>query len=155
MMNVMNYQDYDVILDVFKAIEKDKFDEAQECLDGKFSSVILKKTVKAEEYVEVYRKIKEGMPDAKFEIIDLTSDGETFKAKLKIKGTHTHTMPALTEGWKNMKKTGKKINKVVTSVEIVLRSDKIMEIRNLNPEKGVAAGLLDVLNLLPKGYSKN
>ncbi|MBK7289017.1 MAG: hypothetical protein IPI78_01535 [Chitinophagaceae bacterium] len=155
MMNVMNYQDYDVILDVFKAIEKDKFDEAQECLDGKFSSVILKKTVKAEEYVEVYRKIKEGMPDAKFEIIDLTSDGETFKAKLKIKGTHTHTMPALTKGWKNMKKTGKKINKVVTSVEIVLRSDKIMEIRNLNPEKGVAAGLLDGLNLLPKGYSKN
>ena len=54
-----------------------------------------------------------------------------------------------------MKKTGKKINKIVTSVEIVLRSDKIMEIRNLNPEKGVAAGLLDGLDLLPKSYSKN
>ena len=100
----MNYQDYDVILDVFKAIEKDKFDEAKDCLDAKFSSVILKKPVKAEEYVEVYRRIKEGMPDAKFEIIDLTSDGDTFKAKLKITGTHTHTMPALTKGWKSMKK---------------------------------------------------
>ncbi len=155
MMNVMNYQDYDVILDVFKAIEKDNFDEAQECLDGKFSSVILKKTVKAEEYIEVYRRIKEGMPDAKFEIIDLTSDGETFKANLKLKGTHTHTMPALAKGWKSMKKTGKKINMIVTSVEIVLRSDKIMEIRNLNPEKGVAAGLLEGLDLLPKDYSKN
>ena len=155
MMNVMNYLDYDVILDVFKAIEKDKFDEAKECLDGKFSSVILRKPVKAEEYVEVYRRIKEGMPDAKFEIIDLTSDGDTFKAKLKITGTHTHTMPALTKGWKSMKKTGKKINMIVTSVEIVLRSDKIMEIRNLNPEKGVAAGLLDGLNLLPNNYSKN
>ena len=155
MMNVMNYQDYDVILDVFKAIDKDNFDEAQECLDGKFSSVILKKDVKAEEYIEVYRRIKEGMPDAKFEIIDLTSDGETFKANLKIKGTHTHTMPALAKGWKSMKKTGKKINMIVTSVEIVLRSDKIMEIRNLNPEKGVAAGLLEGLDLLPKDYSKN
>lgn len=154
-MNVMNYQDYDVILDVFKAIEKDNFDEAQECLDGKFSSVILKKTMKAEEYIEVYRRIKEGMPDAKFEIIDLTSDGETFKANLKITGTHTHTMPALAKGWKSMKKTGKKINMIVTSVEIVLRSDKIMEIRNLNPEKGVAAGLLEGLDLLPKDYSKN
>ena len=89
MMNVMNYQDYDVILDMFKAIEKDKFDEAHECLDGKFSSVILRKEVKREEYLDIYRRIKEGMPDAKFEIVDLTSDGETFKAKLKIKGTHT------------------------------------------------------------------
>lgn len=155
MMDVMNYQDYDVILDVFKAIEEEKFDEARECLDGKFSSVIFKKTVKAQEYLDVYRKIKEGMPDAKFEIIDLTSDGETFKANLKIIGTHTHTMPALAEGWKSMKKTGKKINKIVTSVEIVLRSDKIMEIRNLDPGKGIAAGLLDELDLLPKHYSKN
>ncbi|MBK8312300.1 MAG: hypothetical protein IPL04_16735 [Chitinophagaceae bacterium] len=46
MMNVMNYQDYDVILDVFKAIEKDKFDEAKDCLDAKFSSVILKNLLK-------------------------------------------------------------------------------------------------------------
>jgi len=151
----MNYQDYDVILDVFKAIEKDKFEEAQECLDGRFRSVILKKEVKGEEYLELYRRIKEGMPDAKFEIVDLTSDGETFKAKLKIKGTHTHTMPSLKKGWKSSKKTGKKINKIVTSVEIVLRSDKIMEIRNLKPGNGVAAGLLDELNLLPKSYSKN
>lgn len=52
-------------------------------------------------------------------------------------------------------KNWKKINMIVTSVEIVLRSDKIMEIRNLNPEKGVAAGLLDGLNLLPNNYSKN
>lgn len=154
-MNVMNYQDYDVILDVFKAIETDKFEEAQGCLDDKFSSVVLMKKVKGEEYLDVYRRIKEGMPDAKFEIVDLTSDGETFKASLKIKGTHSHTMPPLKKGWKSMKKTGKKINKVVTSVEIILRSDKIMEIRNLNPEKGVAAGLLDGLNLLPKSYSKN
>lgn len=155
MMNVMNYQDYDVIMDVFKAIEKDKFDEAHECLDGKFTSVILEKKVSRDEYLDIYRRIKEGMPDAKFEIIDLTSDGETFKAKLKIKGTHTQTMPALKKGWKNMKKTGKKVNKIVASVEIVLRSDKIMEIRNLNPGKGIAAGLLDELNLLPKSYMNN
>ncbi|HQV05416.1 MAG: hypothetical protein R2796_01575 [Chitinophagaceae bacterium] len=155
MMNVMNYQDYDVILDVFKAIEKENFDQAKEYFDGNFKSVILNKPVKAPEYLEVYRRIKEGMPDAKFEIVDLTSDGETFKAKLKIKGTHSQTMPALTKGWKNMRKTGKRINRVVTSVEILLRSDKIMEIRNIDPEKGVAAGLLDGLNLLPKSYARN
>ncbi len=154
-MNVMNYQDYDVILNVFNAIGKDRFEEAQECLDGKFSSVILMKEVSGDEYLDIYRRIKEGMPDAKFEIVDLTSDGETFKAKIKIKGTHSQTMPALKKGWKSLKKTGKKINKIVTSVEIVLRSDKIMEIRNLTPGKGVAAGLLDELNLLPKNYSKN
>lgn len=151
----MNYQDYDVILNVFDAIEHNKFDEAKDCLDGKFSSVILKQRVTGEEFIDVYRRIKEGMPDAKFEIVDLSSDGETFKAKLRIKGTHSETFPAMKKGWKGMKKTGKKVNKIVTSVEIVLRSDKIMEIRNLNENKGVVVGLLDELKLLPKSYSRN
>lgn len=154
-MNVMNYQDYDVILNIFNAIDKKNFDEAQLCLDGNFTSVVLNQTVKGEEYLEVYRRIKEGMPDAKFSIVDLTSDGETFKAKIKIKGTHSHTFPALRKGWKTMKSTGKKINKVVTAVEIVLRGERIIEIRNLEEGKGVISGLLDELQLLPKNYAVN
>ena len=47
MMNVMNYQEYDVILNVFDAIEKDKFDDAQECFARNFTSIILKKEAKA------------------------------------------------------------------------------------------------------------
>jgi hypothetical protein len=155
MMNVMNYQDYDVILNVFDEIEKDKFDDAQECLAGNFTSIILKELVKAVEYLEVYRRIKKGMPDAKFELLDLTSDGETFKVKIKIKGTHSHVIPSLKKGWKMMKPTGKKINKIITTVEIVLRGDKIMEIKNLKENKGVISGILDELKLLPKNYSSN
>lgn len=155
MMNVMNYQEYDVIQELFDAIEKENLVEAQECLAGNFSSVILKKSVKGEEFIEVYRRIKEGMPDAKFKIVDLTTDGESFKANIKITGTHTKTFPSLMKGWRSMKPTRKKINSVVTSVEIVLRGKQIMEIRNIDEEKGVIAGLLDQLKLLPKGYSKN
>ena len=151
----MNFQDYDVILNVFDAIEKKHFDEAQNCLDGNFSSMILNKEVSGDEYLEVYRRIKEGMPDAKFAILDLTSDGETFKAKAKITGTHSQVIPSLRKGWKSMKPTGKKINKIITAVEITLRSDKIMEIRSLEMGKGVIAGLLGELQLLPKNYSSN
>ena len=95
------------------------------------------------------------MPDAKFKILDLTSDGETFKAKVKITGTHKQNIPALKKGWKALKPTGKKINKIITSVEIVLRGDKIIEIRNMDAQKGVISGLLDELNLLPKSYTAN
>jgi len=154
-MNVMNYQDYDVILNVFDAIDKKKFDEAHNCLDEKFSSIVLKQKVSADEYLEVYRRIKEGMPDAKFSIIDLSSDGETFKAKVKICGTHSHTIPSLRKGWKMMKSTGKKVNKIITSVEIVLRGDRIIEIRNMDTNRGVVAGLLEELKLLPKSYAVN
>lgn len=154
-MNVMNYQDYDVIHDVFNAIEKENFDEAKECLDSKFSTVVLKKQVRGDEFLDYYRRIKEGMPDAKFEIVDLTSDGETFKAKIRINGTHTETIPSLKKGWKALKPTGKKINSIVTTVEFLLRSERIMEIRNLKEDKGVVAGLLDKLELLPKNYTSN
>ena len=155
MMNVMNYQEYDVIQDLFDAIEMENLELAQECLTGNFSSVILKKSVKRTEFIEVYRRIKEGMPDAKFTIVDLTTDGETFKADVKITGTHTKTIPSLMKGWKSMKPTRKKINTVVTTVEIVLKGNQILEIRNVDAERGVIAGLLDQLQLLPKKYSAN
>lgn len=155
MMNVMNYQSYDVIHEVFNALQKENMERAEELLDGKFKTEVLREEVNGVEYLDVYRRIKEGMPDAKFEIIDLTTDGDTFKAKLKIKGTHTKPLPSMKRGWKTLKPTGKRINRVVTSVEIVLRSNRIIEIRNLEEGKGVVAGLLNVLDILPKSYSKN
>ncbi|MEO7444473.1 MAG: ester cyclase [Ferruginibacter sp.] len=154
-MNEMNYQDYDVILDVFKAFQEQKMDEASNCLDPNFKSVILNEQVKKEEYVEMYRRIKEGMPDAKFTIVDLMSDGDVFKLKIKVTGTHTGVMPSMKKGWKTSKPTGKKINKIVTSLEIVLRGSNIYEIRNCVEGKGIVSGVLDGLHLLPKSYSAN
>lgn len=155
MMNVMNYQEYDVIQHVFDAIEKEKMEEAQQCLDGNFKSIVLNKTVSRDEYLEVYRRIREGIPNVKFKIVDLSTDGETFKANIKISGTHTRAIPSLKKGWKAMKPTGKRINKIITSVEIVLRGNRIMEIRNLDEHKGVISGLLNELQILPKSYSIN
>ena len=154
-MDEMNYQYYEVIEQVFNAIANKDIDKAQEYLDGNFKSVVLNKTVSGDEYLDVYRRIKEGMPDAKFQIKDLTSDGDTFKANIKITGTHSHTMPALRKGWKSFKPTGKRVNKVITSVEVVLRGNRILEIRNLEENKGVISGLLSELELLPKKYSLN
>ena len=154
-MDEMNYQYYEVIEQVFNAIANKNIDKAQEYLDGNFKSVVLNKTVSGDEYLDVYRRIKEGMPDAKFQIKDLTSDGDTFKANIKITGTHSHTMPALRKGWKSFKPTGKRVNKVITSVEVVLRGNRILEIRNLEENKGVISGLLSELELLPKKYSLN
>lgn len=155
MMNVMNYQEYDVIQDLFDAIENENLEVAQECLAGNFSTIVLRKSVSGKEFLDVYRRIKEGMPDAKFTIENLTTDGESFKADIKISGTHSKTIPSLRKGWKSMKPTRKKLNTCVSAVEIVLRGHQIMEIRNVEEDKGVISGLLDQLKLLPKSYSKN
>jgi ketosteroid isomerase-like protein len=44
-MNSMDFQDYDVILHVFEAIEKKKIDEVRECFTWNFKSVILNEEV--------------------------------------------------------------------------------------------------------------
>lgn len=157
MMNVMNFQEYDVIQELFTAIEKENLLEAQECLAGNFSSVILKKSVNGRDFLETYRRIKVGMPDAQFKIVDLTTNGDFFKAKVKISGTHTKPFPPLLKGWRILKPTKKKVKvkAILTSVEIILRGNQILEIRNEVEAKGVIAGLLDYLKLLPKSYSYN
>ncbi|MBX2933138.1 MAG: nuclear transport factor 2 family protein [Ferruginibacter sp.] len=155
MMNVMNYQEYDVIQNLFNAIENENLKQAEECLAGNFSTMILKRPVSGKEFLDVYSRIKEGLPDVKFKIENLTTDGESFKADVKISGTHSKTIPSLRKGWKPMKPTLRKLNTCVSTVEIVLRGQQIMEIRNVKTDKGVISGLLDELKLLPKNYSKN
>lgn len=151
----MNFQDYEVILHVFEAMEKKKADEVRECFTGNFKSVILNEEVSVTQYLDVYNRIKEGMPDAKFTITDLTSNGDSFKANVKITGTHTHEFPPFKKGWRKLKPTGKKVSKTITAVEILLKGNRILEIKNLNSGNGVVAGMLDELHLLPKSYHCN
>lgn len=155
MMNVMNYQEYEVIQDFFSAVEKADQQAARDCLTGNFTSVVLKRRVSAQEYLEVYSRIKEGIPNVTFKVENLTTDGEIFKANLKITGTHTKTIPSLRKGWHVMKPTQKKVNKIITSIGIILRGNQIMEIRNLENDNGIFFGLLSQLKLLPKNYSAN
>ena len=151
-MNVMDYQAHDVIEDLFKAIENQDMALAQQCLTGNFSSVLLKKNVTGKEFLDMYCRIKEGLPDARFTIENLTTDGASFKANVKITGTHSKTIPSLRKGWHAMKATRKKVNSIITTVEIILRGHQIMEIRNTEKDYGVISGLLRQLQLLPKSY---
>lgn len=154
-MNLMNYLDYNIIIDVFEALQKEDYELAEKSLDNKFNSSIHSNGVSKKEFVELFRNIKIGMPDAVYAIENLILNGDSLMAKIKIAGTHTHTMPALQKGWKSYKPTGKKINKIVSSIEVIMKGDKILEIRNNKENSGVAEGLLKELELFPKNYSLN
>jgi predicted ester cyclase len=154
-MNLMNYLDYNVVIDVFEALQNEQYDLAEKRLDNKFNSIILNEEVSKSEFVAMYKKIKEGMPDAHFSVEDLMLNGDSLFAKIKITGTHTHKMPAFKKGWKSGQATGKKVNKIVSTIEVIMKGNKILEIKNVKQNNGVAAGLLNELNLLPKNYSLN
>ena len=155
MMNAMNYQDPEVINEVFKDIQKGEFENADEKLTENFRATILDKEVSKEEYLDTYKCIKEGMPDAKFTLDNMSTDGDLFKAKLKIKGTHSQKIPSLRAGVKSIKATGKKINAVLGELRFRLRGERIIEIDSPEGKKGIMKNLLKHLNLEPKKFYKN
>ena len=68
----MNYQDPTVINEVFKDIQKGEFENADEELTENFRATILDKEVSKEEYLDTYKCMKEGMPDAKFSLDNMS-----------------------------------------------------------------------------------
>jgi predicted ester cyclase len=152
MINAMNYQDPTVIDEVFKDIQKGEFESADEKLTDNFKSTIMDKEVSKEEYLETYKCIAVGMPDVKFSLNNMSTDGDVFKAKLRIRGTHTKRIPSIHGGVKSIKATGKKVNAYIAELRFRLRGEKIIEISNASEKKGVIKNLLRHLDLEPKKY---
>jgi predicted ester cyclase len=144
-----------VITEVFTDIEQGKFEQASAILSDNFKSNILGKEVNKLVYISSYRSLMKGFPDLKFDLQNIKTDGSKVTAKLKISGTNSHSIPALLKGWHEIPATNKKIDGLVTDIEVTLQGDKVEEIRNAGSDTGLFIRLLEKLGLDYKKLQEN
>ena len=136
-----------LITEVFSDIEAGKFEQANAILSDNFKASLLGEEVGRPVYIAAYRSLLKGIPDLKLNIQNVKTEGGKVTAKLKISGTNSHSIPALLKGWHEIPATNKKIDGLITDLEITLKNDKIEEIRNAKNTKGVFISLLENLGM--------
>jgi hypothetical protein len=144
-----------LINEVFTDIEAGKFEKASSFLADSFRGVLLGKEVNRPIYISAYRSLLKGFPDLHFNVQNVRTEGGKISAQLKITGTNSHAIPALMHGWREIPATNKKIDGLIMEMEMVLKGDKIEDIRSPENGRGLFLGLLEKLGLDYKQYSAN
>ena len=144
-----------LIKEVFTDIETGKFEKANALLADDFRAVLLGKEVNRPMYLSAYRSLLQGMPDLKLEVQNIRVSGGKATARLKVSGTNSHAIPALMKGWHEIPATNKRVDGLIADLEIILKDDKIEEIRNAQHTRGFFAGLLENLDTDYKKFRDN
>jgi hypothetical protein len=117
--------------------------------------MLLGKEVNRPIYLSAYRSLLEGIPDLRITVQNIKTDGSSIKVLVKISGTNTHAIPALMKGWQEIPATNKKVDGLITELEITIKDGKIEEIRSAHDTRGLFAGLLDNLGMDYKALHQN
>ena len=144
-----------LINEVFTDIESGKFEKASAFLADSFRGVVLGKEVSRPIYISAYRSLLKGFPDLHFNVQNVRTDGSKISVQVKVTGTNSHAIPAFMYGWHEIPATNKKIDGFIAEIEMILRGDKIEDIRSPEHRRGLFLGLLEKLGLDYKEYSVN
>jgi predicted ester cyclase len=144
-----------LISEVFTDIETGKFEKASSFLADTFRGVLLGREVNRPIYISAYRSLLKGFPDLHFNVQNVRTEGAKVSAQVKVTGTNSHAIPALMRGWHEIPATNKTVDGLIMEVELVLRGDKIEDIRSPEQGRGLFIGLLEKLGLDYKQYSEN
>jgi hypothetical protein len=144
-----------LINEMFYDIQAGKFENANVLLADDFRATLLGKEVNRPIYLSAFRSLLEGIPDLKITVQNIRTDGSRINARVKISGTNTRMIPALMKGWQEIPATNKKVNGLITELEISIKDDKIEEIRSADHTRGLFAGLLDNLGMDYKTLQQN
>jgi predicted ester cyclase len=152
---VFNVNTNNLINEMFYDFQAGKFERANVLLADDFRGTLLGKEVNRPVYISAYRSLLEGIPDLRIHVQNIRTDGTKINARVKISGTNTHAIPALMKGWHEIPATNKKIDGLITELEIILKDDKVEEIRSAHNARGLFAGLLDSLGMDYKTLQQN
>lgn len=144
-----------IINEVFNSLESGKLDMAEKKMSQNFSSTLVGNKINKTEYLHTYKSLKQGIPDLKLDVRDVRTEGPVVKARVALSGTHIRPFPALMDGWRDIAATGKSLDGYFSDIEIVLKNDKIEEIRSVDVNKGMIVGLLGKLGLDYQKFQSN
>jgi len=144
-----------LINEMFYDIQVGQFERANVLLADEFRGTLLGKEVNRPIYLSAFRSLLEGIPDLRITVQNIRTDGSSINVRVKISGTNSHGIPALMKGWHEIPATNKKVNGLITELEITIKDDKIEEIRSAPNTRGLFAGLLDNLGMDYKALQQN
>jgi len=144
-----------LINEMFYDLQTGKFERANVLIADDFRGMLLGKEVNRPIYISAYRSVLEGIPDLRITVQNISTDGSSINALVKISGTNTHAIPALMKGWQEIPATNKKVDGLITELEITIKDGKIEEIRSTHDTRGLFTGLLDNLGMDYKALHQN
>jgi predicted ester cyclase len=144
-----------LISEVFTDIESGKFEKASAFLADSFRGVLLNKEVSRPIYISAYRSLLKGFPDLHFNVQNVRTNGSKVSVQVKVTGTNSQAIPAFMHGWREIPATNKKIDGLIMEIEMILRDDKIEDIRSPEQTRGLFFSLLEKLGLDYRKYSAN
>ena len=127
-----------LVTDVFTSLAKGNRDQVEKNLADDFTSTVLSNPVDKKQYITAFDSLKKGVPDLQINVHDVEDDGNNkVHALLDFSGTHSAEIPSLIPGFKQLTPSGKRIKAENVEVEIVLKGDRIREIKSVKAGKGV------------------
>lgn len=149
-MNTIN-----VVSEVFIDLQKGHFNRASDLLADDFHANILGQEVNKSMYISTYRSLLQGIPDMRFHVQDVSTEGEKIKVKVLLSGTNNRPIPALMRGWHQIPATHRKVEGLIAGLEVTVKDNKIEQIKSLGNEKGLFVNLLEHLGLDYKKLQEN
>ena len=142
----------EILQEHWKAIEEKNFDKARGYLAEDFTfSGPVPKPLGAKEYIEVHQSLLGGLQDWKFNFSILNEQENKVLAKVRITATHTRdlSLPFMPEV-STIRATGKRVALPEEKVEVVLKGDKIAQLKVEQVPEGGVTGLLKQLGVPAK-----
>jgi hypothetical protein len=126
-----------MVTDVFTSLAKGHGELAETNFAEDFKSTVLSNSVDKKQFITAFTSLKKGVPDLEINVHDVEEADNKMHAFLNLSGTHSGEIPALIPGSKQLTPSGKKFKADNVEVEILLKDDRIREIKSVKTGKGV------------------
>lgn len=132
----------------FKAIEKNDFTAAENCLTSNFKVTgVGPEPLGAKEFLGVHRAFNTGMPDFKFNYKIGNVKDNVVETKVKLTGTHFKDMPAPIPGLQTIPATNKTLRMPEERVTFTIKDNKIDKLHLESVPGGGLPGVLKQLGV--------
>ncbi|HEY3344043.1 MAG TPA: nuclear transport factor 2 family protein [Anaerolineaceae bacterium] len=137
-----------LLRDCFAALEAGHFEDAAGYLSDDFTfSGPVPEPVGKKEFVGLQTGLITGIPDWKFNLHNVRTQGDTITCTVQITGTHTATLPALMPGASAVPPTGKHFSLPEEPARVAVRDGKMTSLAVDQVPGGGVMGIFQQLGI--------